>query len=103
MKQKINFVAIAVAILLFELVVCQDIIIFKLKGDVDDSQGYIDYWRLKVDSLSDANHQLHMQWFDMRDSLAAIKYKLDHQTQKNYDRTYQDLQDGRGRLPRPSL
>ena len=78
MKQKINFAAIAVVVVLFVLVVFQGIAICQLQGAVDDSQGYIDYWRLKADSLSDANHQLYMQWFDMRDSLVTIKYKLDH-------------------------
>ena len=78
MKQKINFAAIAVVVVLFVLVVFQGIVICQLQGAVDDSQCYIDYWRLKTDSLSDANHQLYMQWFDMRDSLVTIKYKLDH-------------------------
>ena len=78
MKQKINFAEIAVVVVLFVLVVFQGIVICQLQGAVDDSKGYIDYWRLKADSLSDANHQLRMEWFDMRDSLVTIKYKLDH-------------------------
>ena len=78
MKQKINFAEIAVVVVLFVLVVFQGIVICQLQGAVDDSQDYIDYWRLKADSLSDANHQLRMEWFDMRDSLVTIKYKLDH-------------------------
>ena len=72
---KINFAAIAVVVVLFVLVVFQGIVICQLQGAVDDSQGYIDYWRLKADSLSDANHQLYMQMFDLKDSLITLKYE----------------------------
>ena len=72
---KINFAAIAVVVVLFVLVVFQGIVICQLQGAVDDSQTYIDYWRLKTDSLSDANHQLYMQVYDLKDSLITLKYE----------------------------
>ena len=77
MKARINFAAIAVIVVLFMMVIFQGIVICQLERAVDDSQGYIDYWRLKTDSLSDENHQLYMQVFDLKDSIITLKYGKD--------------------------
>ena len=71
---KINFAAIAVVVVLFVLVVFQGIVICQLQGAVDDSQGYIDYWRHKTDSMFDVNHDLYMRNLDLRDSIITLKY-----------------------------
>ena len=74
MKQKINFAAIAVVVVLFVLVMFQGIVICQLEGAIDDSQGYIDYWRHQTDSMYDVNHDLFMRNLDLRDSIITLKY-----------------------------
>lgn len=71
---KFNLAATAVIIILFGLTVYLGIVIGQMQRLNDDSQQYIDYWRLKADSLSDENLKLHMKVYDLKDSIITLKY-----------------------------
>ena len=71
---KFNLTATAVIIILFGLTVYLGIVIGQMQRLNDDSQQYIDYWRLKADSLSDENLKLHMKVYDLKDSIITLKF-----------------------------
>ena len=70
----VNGVFIALAIVLFVLVIFEGIVIGQYQGICEDSQQYIDYWRHKTDSMYDVNHDLFMRNLDLRDSIITLKY-----------------------------
>ena len=70
----VNGVFIALAIVLFVLVIFEGIVIVQYQGICEDSQQYIDYWRHKTDSMYDVNHDLFMRNLDLRDSIITLKY-----------------------------
>ena len=72
----VNGVFIALAIVLFVLVIFEGIVIGQYQGICEDSQQYIDYWRHKTDSMYDVNHDLFMRNLDLRDSIITLKYGL---------------------------
>ena len=60
-------VALAAVVVLFALVISQDVVIVKMKQYNDDSQGFTEYWRHKTDSLLDENYKL-------KDSIITLRY-----------------------------
>ena len=71
---KFNLVATAVIIIMFALAVYLGIVIVQMQNLNDYSQQYIDYWRHKTDSLSDENFKLHMEVYDLKDSIITLKF-----------------------------
>ena len=71
---KFNLTATAVIIILFGLTVYLGIVIGQMQMLNDDYQQYIDYWRYKTDSLSDENFKLHMQIYELKDSIITLRF-----------------------------
>ena len=71
---KFNLAATAVIIILFGLTVYLGIVIGQMQMLNDDYQQYIDYWRYKTDSLSDENFKLHMQIYELKDSIITLRF-----------------------------
>lgn len=68
----INAVTLAAVVVLFALVIFQGVTIDQYN---DDSQRFIEYWRHKTDSLSDENFKLHMQIYELKDSIITLRFE----------------------------
>ena len=71
----VNDVALAAVVVLFALVIFLSITLVKMKQYNDDSQQFIDYWQHKTDSLLDENFKLHMQIYELKDSIITLRFE----------------------------
>lgn len=66
-------VALAAVVVLFALVIFQGVTLVEMKQYNDESQGFTEYWRHKADSLLDENFKLHIQIYELKDSIITLR------------------------------
>ena len=71
----INAVALAAVVVLFAFAIFQGVALEKMKQYNDDSQRFTEYWRHKTDSLSDENFKLHVQIYELKDSIITLRFE----------------------------